>query len=103
MPSSREVNWVCRPSSRAAIWSIDTAACTSAPAVSLYGTQVRNVPAEREWSPPPLTLLAASSSRPPHSRTRSFRPESERRIGGSASSGPSCSDDQNGMDMPLGT
>ena len=38
MPSSSEANCVSLPNSCAAIWSIDTAANTSAPAVSLNGT-----------------------------------------------------------------
>ena len=57
MPSSRDASWVSFASSLAAIWSIDTDAYTSAPVVSLNGTQVRNVPAERAWSPPPVTRV----------------------------------------------
>jgi hypothetical protein len=47
IPSSSEASCVCLESSAAAIWSIDTDAYTSAPAVILNGTPVRNVPAER--------------------------------------------------------
>ncbi len=47
MPSSSDASCVSFSSCRAAIWSIDTEASTSAPEVILNGTPVRNVPAER--------------------------------------------------------
>ena len=89
IPSSSDVSWVCLPSSRAAIWSTDTAACTSAP----RGELVRHAGQERPGRARvgrrrPFTMLAASSSRPPHSRTCSLRSPSDRSVGGSASSGP---------------
>jgi hypothetical protein len=45
MPSSIDASCVSFASSRAATWSIDTDAKTSAPRVTLNGTPVRNVPA----------------------------------------------------------
>ena len=47
MPSSIEASCVSFSIWRAAIWSIDTEASTSAPDVILNGTPVRKVPADR--------------------------------------------------------
>ena len=103
MPSSSEASCVSFDSCLAAIWSIEMEPKTSAPEVSLKGTPVRKVPAERAWSPPPLTRFAGSSARPPQSSTRSLNAASDWSVGGISASGPSVFGNQYGIDIPFGT
>ena len=69
-PSSSEASWVSFENSFAASWSIVVAATTLASVIALNGTHVRNVPADRAWSPAIVVLFAASAlASPPRSRT----------------------------------
>ena len=103
--SSSEASCVSLPNARAAIWSIDTPARMSAPAVFFGCTPVRNAPAARAWSPAPSPgraspcLLAS-----PLSTVRRLRYGSNDSMTGFSANPPPVSSGVHwSITMPLGT
>ena len=103
--SSSDATWVWRPSSAAAIWSIDTPASTSAPSVGLACTPVRNAPPMRPCPPAgsPFTASAGRLSSPVSTSRRSRNGASGARIGENSKSTPSARGVQLSITAPCGT
>ena len=97
-PSSRDASGVWRPSSRAAIWSIETASGFHAPGC----TSVRKRVAAREWLPP-RTPAGGVQFSPDSTRSWSRNGASGSRIGVSSKPVPVAAGVQFCMTMPLGT
>ena len=102
--TSSERNWVSRPSSSAASWSIVFAPRTSAPCVRLGCTPVSQTALARAWSPEPSPSAASAGreSRPDRTTSRSRCGSRDARIGGRSKAVPLAAGVHCSMIAPFG-